>query len=60
MNEILINPRHVLRGNLVLTDAHAESRKDADINPPVDPGDGTVKGLINSKYWDPLQRAGDQ
>jgi len=55
-----IDMRHLLRGNLVLTDGHAESRKDTDINPPVDPGDGTKQGLINSRYWDPLQRAGSQ
>lgn len=41
-------------GVVVFTDSHAEARKDGNINPQ--------KGapLKNSKYWDPLQGAGDQ
>jgi prepilin-type N-terminal cleavage/methylation domain-containing protein/prepilin-type processing-associated H-X9-DG protein len=52
--------RHSQRGNVVFVDGHSESRKDADINPPVDPNTGMLQGLINSKYWDPLQTAGDK
>ncbi len=53
--------RHQQLGVVVFTDGHAEVRKDSQINPPVDPlGSGSAKTLINSHYWDPLQRAGDQ
>lgn len=52
--------RHNLRGNVVFTDSHAEGRKDAAINPPVNPLSGNPQGLINSRYWDPIQRAGDR
>ena len=52
--------RHNQRGNVVFVDGHSEPRKDADINPPADPAAGGNAGLINSKYWDPLQRAGDK
>jgi prepilin-type N-terminal cleavage/methylation domain-containing protein/prepilin-type processing-associated H-X9-DG protein len=45
--------------NVAFADGHAESRKDANINPPADPlAGGSTKCLINSQYWDPLQRAG--
>jgi prepilin-type N-terminal cleavage/methylation domain-containing protein len=54
------NLRHRNTGVAVFTDCHAEARKDAMINPPVDPGAGDPKGLMNSKYWDPLKRAGDR
>ena len=54
------NLRHRNNGVVVFTDGHAEARKDAAINPPVDPGAGDPKGLINSRYWDPLKRAGDR
>jgi prepilin-type N-terminal cleavage/methylation domain-containing protein/prepilin-type processing-associated H-X9-DG protein len=49
-------------GNISFADGHAESRKDFQINPPIDPltAGGHSQGLINSRYWDPLQRAGDQ
>jgi len=50
--------RHRKTGNVVFTDGHAEARKDAQINPPVDPATGSAQGLINSRYWDPLQRGG--
>lgn len=50
--------RHAGQGVAVFNDGHAESRKDKQINPPVDPGAGGARGLINSHYWDPLQRAG--
>ena len=44
--------------NVGFADGHAESRRDANINPPVDPKNGSAQGLINSQYWDPLQKAG--
>jgi len=53
--------RHKGLGVVVFTDSHAEVRNDSQINPPVDPlGSGSAKALINSHYWDPLQRAGSQ
>jgi len=52
--------RHSPMGMVVFTDAHSEGRKDGQINPPINPlGAGNVKALINSRYWDPIQRAGD-
>ncbi|HYG33304.1 MAG TPA: type II secretion system protein [Clostridia bacterium] len=50
--------RHQNSGIVVFTDGHSEARKDSAINPPVDPGSGSTRGLINSRFWDPLQRAG--
>jgi len=41
-------------GVVVFADSHSEARKDANINPQAS------NQLINSKYWDPLLRAGDQ
>ncbi|MCX6928411.1 MAG: prepilin-type N-terminal cleavage/methylation domain-containing protein [Verrucomicrobia bacterium] len=52
--------RHKPQGNVVFVDGHSEPRKDAQINPPVDPESGNAKGLINSRFWDPLQRGGNQ
>jgi prepilin-type processing-associated H-X9-DG protein len=53
--------RHKGTGIVVFADSHSEARKDAQINPPVDPlGSDTAKALINSQFWDPIQRAGDQ
>jgi prepilin-type processing-associated H-X9-DG protein len=53
--------RHKGTGIVVFADSHSEARKDAQINPPVDPlGSGSAKALINSQFWDPIQRAGDQ
>jgi type II secretory pathway pseudopilin PulG len=53
--------RHKGLGVVVFTDGHSEARKDSQINPPIDPlGGGTAKCLINSQFWDPLQRAGAQ
>ena len=49
--------RHSGVGDCVFTDGHAEARKDANINPPENPADETVNALINSRYWDPLQRS---
>jgi prepilin-type N-terminal cleavage/methylation domain-containing protein/prepilin-type processing-associated H-X9-DG protein len=47
-------------GNVGFADGHSESRSESRINPPVDPGSGRPQGLINSQYWDPLQRGGQQ
>jgi len=48
-------------GNIAFADAHAESRKDININPPTDPlGGGSSQCLANSRFWDPLQRAGSR
>jgi prepilin-type N-terminal cleavage/methylation domain-containing protein/prepilin-type processing-associated H-X9-DG protein len=44
-------------GNVGFSDGHAETRKDSDINPPVN---GGVQGLINSRFWDPRQSAGQK
>ena len=44
--------------NVGFADGHSESRRDANINPPVDPRGGSTQGLINSRYWDPQQKAG--
>jgi prepilin-type N-terminal cleavage/methylation domain-containing protein len=52
--------RHQRIGVMVFTDGHAEARRDGAINPPVDPGAGGSKGLVNSRFWDPLKRAGDR
>ena len=52
--------RHLGTGVIVLNDGHSEARKDRDINPPMDPYSGNAKSLINSRYWDPLQRAGSR
>jgi prepilin-type N-terminal cleavage/methylation domain-containing protein len=54
--------RHRGLGVMVFADAHSEARRDKDINPWRDPafGGADPRGLINSKYWDPLQRAGSR
>jgi prepilin-type processing-associated H-X9-DG protein len=52
--------RHNIRGNILFADGHSESRKDADINPPANPLSGDYRALKNSRYWDPLKRAGEQ
>lgn len=41
-------------GVIVFVDCHAEARPDQKINPP------SEGSLVNSKYWDPQQRAGDR
>ncbi len=38
----------------VFADGHSEARKDQNINPK------SGNQLLNSRYWDPLKRAGDQ
>ena len=52
------NNRHKSMGNAVFNDGHSEPKKSEQINPPMDPYSGSAKALINSQYWDPLQRAG--
>ena len=52
--------RHGGVGVMVFADAHSEARKDAKINPPVDPSSLDPRSLINSKYWDPRKQAGDK
>ena len=54
--------RHQSLGVVGFTDGHSEARKDSQINPPVDPlGSGNAgKALTNSRFWDPIQRAGDK
>jgi prepilin-type N-terminal cleavage/methylation domain-containing protein len=52
--------RHGESGVMNFIDGHSESRRDNQINPPVDPGAGSVNGIVNSRYWDPLKSAGDR
>jgi prepilin-type N-terminal cleavage/methylation domain-containing protein len=49
--------RHMGTGVVVFNDGHSEARKSAQINPPYDPYSGNAKSLINSRFWDPLQRS---
>jgi prepilin-type N-terminal cleavage/methylation domain-containing protein len=42
------------RGVVVFADSHSDALPDAKINPPAN------NSLVNSRYWDPLQRAGKQ
>lgn len=49
--------RHLGTGIVVFNDGHSEARKSAQINPPYDPYGGNPKALINSRFWDPLQRS---
>lgn len=50
--------RHFGMAVMAFNDGHSEARKNAQINPPANPHDGSVESLVNSRYWDPLQRAG--
>jgi prepilin-type N-terminal cleavage/methylation domain-containing protein/prepilin-type processing-associated H-X9-DG protein len=50
--------RHQGGGTMNFSDGHAEIRKDAQINPPADPIGGQANSVINSEFWDPLNRAG--
>lgn len=46
-------------GNVAFADGHSEARKDGEINPPRDPlSGGSSQCLVNSRFWDPIQRAG--
>jgi prepilin-type N-terminal cleavage/methylation domain-containing protein/prepilin-type processing-associated H-X9-DG protein len=58
VNEGVNMTRHDQRGNVSFADGHSEVRADKNIDPPVDPG--SFGGLMNSRYWDPIQRAGQQ
>jgi prepilin-type N-terminal cleavage/methylation domain-containing protein len=49
--------RHLGTGIVVFNDGHSEARKDRHINPLVDPYDRTPAALVNSRFWDPLQRS---
>jgi prepilin-type N-terminal cleavage/methylation domain-containing protein len=49
--------RHLGTGVVVFNDGHSEARKDQFINPPADPAGGSSLSLVNSHYWDPLQRS---
>ncbi|MGZ8899268.1 MAG: type II secretion system protein [Limisphaerales bacterium] len=49
--------RHLGTGVVVFNDGHSEARKDAQINPPLDPYGGSPQSLKNSRFWDPLQRS---
>ena len=50
--------RHLGEAVMSFNDGHSESRKSQNINPPANPADGSAKSLVNSRYWDPLRRAG--
>jgi hypothetical protein len=52
--------RHLGMAVISFNDGHSEARKSEMINPPANPADRSAKALINSRYWDPLQRAGMQ
>jgi prepilin-type N-terminal cleavage/methylation domain-containing protein len=52
--------RHLGMAVISFNDGHSEARKSENINPPANPADRNAKALINSRYWDPLQRAGEQ
>jgi prepilin-type N-terminal cleavage/methylation domain-containing protein len=52
--------RHRGTGVINFADAHAEARKDENINPPLDPTSGSYQSLVNSQYWDPQQAAGQR
>ena len=49
--------RHKTGGTASFADGHSEVRKDSQINPPADPISGNAKALVNSEFWDPLNRA---
>jgi prepilin-type N-terminal cleavage/methylation domain-containing protein len=50
--------RHLGMAVVSFNDGHSEALKSTTINPPANPADGKETALINSRYWDPLQRAG--
>jgi prepilin-type N-terminal cleavage/methylation domain-containing protein len=52
--------RHLGMAVVSFNDGHSEARKSETINPPANPADQSVRSLINSKYWDPAQRAGSR
>jgi prepilin-type N-terminal cleavage/methylation domain-containing protein len=52
--------RHLGLAVVSFNDGHSEARKSETINPPANPADGSVNSLINSRFWDPRQRAGSK
>jgi prepilin-type N-terminal cleavage/methylation domain-containing protein len=50
--------RHLGEAVISFNDGHSEARKSINIDPPANPADGQAAALVNSRYWDPLQRAG--
>jgi prepilin-type N-terminal cleavage/methylation domain-containing protein/prepilin-type processing-associated H-X9-DG protein len=50
--------RHKGRAVCAFNDGHVEAMQSASINPPADPYSGSAKALVNSRFWDPLQQAG--
>jgi len=52
--------RHLGLAVVSFNDGHSEERKSDTINPPANPADGSVKSLVNSRFWDPRQRAGSK
>jgi len=58
--EGLDTKRHRKLGVACFTDGHAEARRDKYINPVRDPAFGDALGLVNSRHWDPLKRAGNR
>ncbi len=49
--------RHRDNGVVLFNDGHSEARKNSQINPIRDPAFGDARGLINSRFWDPLRRS---
>ncbi len=52
--------RHFGTAVISFNDGHSDARPGDKINPPANPADRKNTALINSRYWDPLQRAGSQ
>ena len=52
--------RHLGQAVVAFNDGHTDARKGETINPPANPADRSKAALINSRWWDPLQRAGQQ
>jgi prepilin-type N-terminal cleavage/methylation domain-containing protein len=52
--------RHLGMAVMSFNDGHSEWRASNLINPPANPYDGESASLINSRYWDPLQTAGQR
>jgi prepilin-type N-terminal cleavage/methylation domain-containing protein len=52
--------RHLGMAVVSFNDGHSEARKSENINPIANPADRNAKALINSRWWDPLQRAGQR
>jgi hypothetical protein len=52
--------RHLGQAVVSFNDGHSEARKSMNVNPPANPADGSARGLVNSQFWDPLQRGGQR